>query len=1120
METDEEEMNPVEPIKDIPQVDFKKVCTPPTSQKSLEIVTFSTKKTMELLVVKTQDGEENPSATDFTMTDLKNVTSLTSGHEEIAHNPKETPTEQEPATPEMELPNITSSDVLILGATFPLPADSLHQQSSDASRMSEAEDVAIEEMQHQPESFNSSTSAEMVDPYNDGSSREPDGLLLPANGHNRLVSSSSFAKTIKEHHNSNSRVTLAIPLQVQENTGSNHQEENTLALSPPSLSNNGTNKSILSKDPNEKMEVDKSLEHLEVEDDTGHLEIDSLTDLTDKDKPEESLTSTMMTNKDEGLHSEPAHGQANVTTPSMANATDTGGLDGDSSFVESRIKSKLFCLESPVMKNTVESSPHQDQRLEAGNIEKIESKTPTDPTVPPDDEPQTVEEGSSVCTSLSLSNSLPLINEQTVETHLNQENIDVHFEHVSTNKNPTISIMEEKEVTKTVNESDIPPNQEKTDCPALLNHRSSSPKALDNCVMLSVKEMESPDISEAKTESTTVSLTVAESTESIGVIRAEVGTPLPPLLTPVSTPPQVTKSINPRQAIGKLLFPSPMDTLASPTTLVQAELTPNHQHVSNTYMLNSPIPSNGVPSSPLQFGSATPKHAVPVPGRLPSTVMNSSPSSSSTSLSQENSMRILDTMYPELSARARTLSILRGNVNLNLCSESGALPTTPDSQKSSFKSVSANPTAFTKTDSRGEKRAATGSHEPKSKSQRLNDCPSRVSSKQVPSSLSNSGEATLLQTKSVGQPEIRTGTELISCGKAAEESLVASFFEKIESQCFDLFPVIRCHLHVGNLPTKPVLREEEKEVLSEIFKNSATADVMTLAIVNKLKAEKKKLSTNYMQALCRVYTGICRRKSYQEKARILAYNILIEDFPDCALLVLFIVTTWPSVLSHNSSLCQAIHTITKLKAHGELFRCLSAFLGWEKSPPDDIDSLITRNLSEIKSGSNQSFTKHIRYGNDLSAESWEHVFTLHLLCTHKKWKWTFEHFLGKELWPLMNTWVTQPRGQQEPVSDATVAVVLRLIGSLGQLGLKEKCVPSVLTVAEVINTFGRHGQREGVPWEVQLAAVYCVYDLSPCNPKQALEALAEWRAETSQSVPPAVSSCINQLASICRQVTS
>ncbi|XP_045567549.1 LOW QUALITY PROTEIN: uncharacterized protein [Salmo salar] len=601
----------------------------------------------------------------------------------------------------------------------------------------------------------------------------------------------------------------------------------------------------------------------------------------------------------------------------------------------------------------------------------------------------------------------------------------------------------------------------------------------------------------------------------IGKVRFEMGPPLPPLLMPLTvTPPRPVKPANPRQVIGKLSFPSPMERPVSP---LGSQTAPDGQMLSS--------PSRTAPSSPLQFGSATPKHALPVPGRLPAF----SPSSSSTSPAQENSMRILDSMYPELSARAWTLGILRGNICMS-AAETGTTPSSSVSQVSGFKTINSSSTAFTKTEQRG-KRSGVNMLLPKSaKRLRLDNCspgpagatagPAGATAGPAAKGISSTTSASpdpLLRTPQHGSSSQPTEKEKL-VGKPAADASISQALEKIEAQCFDLLPVIKSHLFVGNLSRKPVLRDEEKEVLSEFSNNQPLADDLMSVMLTKLKTERTELPGSHLQALVRVYTALCRQRRDWDRAHILAYSILREDFPESAKLVLFMVTTWPNVVSCRTVVCQAIHTVTKVKAQGEVLHCLTAYLGWEKSPPSDVDQLVSSTLTSVRRRREMTFQKHPRHGEDLNPVAWQRVFTLELLCSHTHWKWTHDNLLSKELWPVMNSWVTQPRSRQTPIQDVTVAAILRLIGRLGQLGIKEGCGWSVKNISRVINTFARHGRSEGVPWEVQLAAVYTVYDLSPSNPKEALAALASWRGETTQPVPPAVTSCITQIASLCRHV--
>ncbi|KAG8442583.1 hypothetical protein GDO86_011392 [Hymenochirus boettgeri] len=636
---------------------------------------------------------------------------------------------------------------------------------------------------------------------------------------------------------------------------------------------------------------------------------------------------------------------------------------------------------------------------------------------------------------------------------------------------------------------------------------------------------------------------VQHSPETISKVRSEMGPPLPPLLGPLmETPPRTLRPLSPvMSSSSRSSLPSPLDELISPLRVtpvlpVMSPISDSHRYQSHKFATPSPSEraNRRILSSPLQFCSATPKHALPVPGRLPpSAAVNPAPTV------QENSVKILDTMYPELSARARTLNILKGNVQLNRCLPGDCKPVSV-SQITGFKVITSTSTAFIKT---GSKLASNNNKDNKrvyeteqtssnsiSLNKRSSECATMPKSAkrlrlESPCTESFKHCFTVPTSKSPDetQESVSNSTDFVSDLSTGHLSTTTSeevtkALKKVEELCFDLLPVIKSHVFVGTIPKIPVMRNEEKEVIYEFSTTKKDlADQLLHAIIRKLKTDKNSLDGNIIQGLCRVYTGLCRQLGDLERARILCYSILIEDFPDPDKLLLFIISSWKDILTLNSVISKAIHGLLKHMASEEVIVCLSAYLNWEKSPPQDVSIMLSSVLMAIQLCPDQKFQQRDEFGEDLTDSIWEYVFVVNLLCSHHKWIWTHDNVISKELWPILDKWVKRKKGNVNVsfIADIIIAAVLRLLGFLSRMGLREGFVNAVRNICSVIITFIQHAKEEDVPWGVQLASVYMLCDLAPCDPENIHKTLETWRTSTVSNIPPAVSRGLEEVASLC-----
>ncbi|XP_074135250.1 little elongation complex subunit 1 isoform X2 [Sminthopsis crassicaudata] len=562
------------------------------------------------------------------------------------------------------------------------------------------------------------------------------------------------------------------------------------------------------------------------------------------------------------------------------------------------------------------------------------------------------------------------------------------------------------------------------------------------------------------------------SPDTLSKIRQEMGPPLPPLLAPLlATPPRTLHPVSPLMSTSsQSSLTSPLDDLISP--LRDTPVPPLMSPLSDDPRYKSPMHSTPSPSdasasqrilsSPLQFCAATPKHALPVPGRLPPLAVGNN-----TALGgpQENSVKILDTMYPELSARARTLNILKGNIQLNRCPPADCknLPG-PVNNITGFKAITSASTAFVKTGSTSNTECDQG---------KLKDFEPELTSFQshggkrplVPSTILRSAKRLRLDSESpkleikVDAPEIikasspqaenvmthddenssvqeltdNTVGELSSTlqeHKESHDNNMSNVLKKIAESSFDLLPVIRSHVHVGNVSKKPVMRDQEKEVVCEFSTTKKhLAQPLLHAILSELKIHKTSLDYTYIHALCRVYVGICRQLGDLERARLFCYDLLKEDFPESDKLTLFIANIWHDIFAFQGVINKAMQLVVRQRAKGEVLNCLITYLNWEKTSSLDVSMMISKLLLTIQLCPKMQFHLSEKFGEDLNDDTWEYIFALDLLCCHQKWVWTHDNIISKELWPVMDKWIKHRKGHLNIAytPDIIVALILRLI---------------------------------------------------------------------------------------------
>ncbi|KAI5608700.1 little elongation complex subunit 1, partial [Silurus asotus] len=145
--------------------------------------------------------------------------------------------------------------------------------------------------------------------------------------------------------------------------------------------------------------------------------------------------------------------------------------------------------------------------------------------------------------------------------------------------------------------------------------------------------------------------------------------------------------------------------------------------------------------------------------------------------------------------------------------------------------------------------------------------------------LNNTHKNVSVENQLLALKEVNTRQNLEIRGLKCKISSMEKSFRLMEEKLYKVENELnkdRIHALLTETSELPVLRDEEKHVISEFCVNESLAETFLSVILEKIKVERGLMGHDLLQSLCRVYVGVCQQRGDSHKAHALAYRLLKE----------------------------------------------------------------------------------------------------------------------------------------------------------------------------------------------------------------------------------------------------